>query len=220
MKKSILSSVLAVSFLLPSLSFASDYYCKDAYEKKLERIENNRVSREIALGSMGLSIIVAGVAVPLIVFSGGGAGIAILSALVTGPSSQALRDLLDREEGLLLAKSFIEMSQTDREVLKEKAYSDFLSVKLKDANSNTQIVTTIDQVRTAYPYSEFEMTSIIDSTLVTINKKRSRKNMNELSYSEFQDLIKTELEKETFCSKRAETFRKVFKLLKKVSLDK
>lgn len=217
MKKSILSSVLVVSFLLPSLSFGNDYFCKDAYEKKLERIEKNRVSREIVLGSLGLSIIVAGVTVPLIVFSGGGVGIAILSAFVTGPSAQGLRDLLDREDGLILAKSFIEMSQTDREVLKEQAYKEFLNVKLKETNSNTQIVTTIEQVRTAYPYSEFEMTSIIDSSLATINKKRSRKNMNELSYSEFQDLIKRELDKDTFCSKRAETFRKVIKLIKKAS---
>ena len=218
MKNSILSTVLAFSILLPSIVSANDYFCKEAYEKKLERIEKNRVSREIVLGSLGLSIIVAGVAVPLIVFSGGGAGIAILSAFVTGPSAQGLRDLLDREDGLLLAKNFIEMSQTNREVLKESAYNDFLSAKLKEANSNTQIITTIDQVRTAYPYSEFKMTTLIDSTLAAINKKRARKNMELLSYSEFQDLIKVELDKDTFCSKRAETFRKVFKLLKRASL--
>jgi hypothetical protein len=207
---------ITLSLLISSFftsAFATEYVCKDSYDKKLERIEANRTVRMIGKGTLGLGLVVSGVAVPLIIYGGGAAGLAIVSALVTGPSAQGLMDLVDREGGLIMAKTFIELSQSSRDELKASSYEKYIDLELKKENNNSSIVVTRDQVYTAYPYSDFKLNSIVDLTLKKVNDKRSKKSLVKLSYEEFQSEIDIMLQTNLFCQKRAETYRKVVRLL-------
>ncbi len=206
------TSLLAMTLF--SSAFASDYYCKSSYDAKLERIEANRTVRMIGQGTLGLGLIVSGVAVPMIIYGGGAAGISIISALVTGPTAQWLMEIVDREDGLLMAKKFIELSQLNRDDLKASSYEDFIDEKLKKRNRGSDIEVTREQVYSAYPFSEFQMNSIVDLALERVNKKRQSRSLEKLSYEGFQAEVDLMLKTDLFCQNRAQTYRKVVKLMK------
>jgi hypothetical protein len=205
-----------IIFLVTSIftsAFATEYTCKKSYETKLEKIEANRTVRLIGKGTLGLGLIVSGVAIPMIIYGGGAAGISIVSALITGPSAQGLMDLVDREGGLIMAKNFIELSQINREELKASSYEEYIDIKLKKTNSSSSIVVTRDQVYTAYPFSDFKLNSLVDLTLKKVNKKRSKNSVVKLTYEEFQNEIENLLSTDLFCQKRPETYKKIARLI-------
>jgi hypothetical protein len=205
-----------IIFLVTSIftsAFATEYTCKKSYETKLEKIEANRTVRLIGKGTLGLGLIVSGVAIPMIIYGGGAAGISIVSALITGPSAQGLMDLVDREGGLIMAKNFIELSQINREELKASSYEEYIDIKLKKTNSSSSIVVTRDQVYTAYPFSDFKLNSLVDLTLKKVNKKRSKNSLVKLTYEEFQNEIENLLSTDLFCQKRPETYKKIARLI-------
>lgn len=215
MKNLLLGIVLSVTFMTNGALANTSYQCQDAYNKKLEKIEKNRLVRTIGAASIGLGLIVGGVAVPMIIWGGSVGGGAVLTAFITAPTAQGIINIFDREEGLILAKKFSELSQRDREELKQETYISFIDRKLAQANSNTPVVTTREQIVEAYPYDEFKMVSIVDSTLAKINKKRARKSLPEFSYEEFQAEIALILDTDKFCEKRPQTMRKVIRILKR-----
>lgn len=214
--RSYLMRFFVIIFLVTSIftsAFATEYTCKKSYETKLEKIEANRTVRLIGKGTLGLGLIVSGVAIPMIIYGGGAAGISIVSALITGPSAQGLMDLVDREGGLIMAKNFIELSQINREELKASSYEEYIDIKLKKTNSSSSIVVTRDQVYTAYPFSDFKLNSLVDLTLKKVNKKRSKNSLVKLTYEEFQNEIENLLSTDLFCQKRPETYKKIARLI-------
>lgn len=206
---------LGLSTLISFSAFAQDYYCKDAYEAKLQRIDDNRLLRDIGKNTLLIGVIAGGIVVPVTVLGVGVAGAAIITPLMTAPAGQGLADLIDREHGLKLAKSFIELSQVKREDLRDQYYQEFLDKKVKEVERNTGVATTIDQVQASYPKEEFKLYTVVDHVLENVNKKRSRKDLAEFSYEEFQTELKHHLGTDLFCKKRPETLRKINRLLKR-----
>lgn len=217
MRKFKVNSIIGLALLtmLSTSSFADEYYCKDAYQAKLARIEKNHLVRNIAKGTLTLGLVTAGIVVPIVTMGSGVAGAAIFTSLITAPAGQGLGDLIDREEGLRIAKEFIEISQINREELKESLYNEFIENKHKEILRGSGVLTTLEQVKEGYPISSFKLHTIVDSTLDTINKKRMRNKLKAISYEEFQLDLKEKLQTDLFCRKRPETIRKITKLLKK-----
>jgi hypothetical protein len=218
MKNLLISFILTISFA--SSAIGSDkYFCEEAYVTKLERIETNRVSRNIGQYVFVGGAIVASVFVPFVALA---TDLATLSTMITLPAfygaSTGIVSLLDREPGLITAKKFFEMTQLDEvelESLKQISYEKYITGTLSQRNLNDSVKVTREQVEIAYPYETFKMRTLVDSTLEYVNEKRMKKSQAELSYIEFQAEMETLLESNLFCKKRVQTYRKVLKLIKK-----
>jgi hypothetical protein len=218
MKKTLSTLLLTCFVTIGSVSANSNnnYVCKESYETKLEKIEKNRTIRNIGKYSFVGGLLVGSAFVPFLFLA---TDMATLSTILVVPTvtggASSLMDVVDREKGLIQATKFYEISQVDRKSLKVKYYDKYISSMHYRANLNSEIKVTRDQVIETYPIDTFELKSIVDIALDAVNKKRNRKSLQNLSYEEFQNEIAILLNTNLFCEKRAITYRKLVKVLKK-----
>ena len=139
----------------------------------------------------------------------------MLTVPAAGNISEGIPSIFHREPGLIMATNFFELVKKDREELKRETYEDYISGRLEQLNRENEVQVTREQVIEAYPIDTFGLDTVVDFTLERVNKKRNRKDLERLSYVEFQAEVSKLMETNAFCKNRAETMRKVIRILKR-----
>jgi len=203
------------TFSSPNFSQNSEYYCKDAYENKLARIDKNRTSREISLGASQLGFIALGYTLGYSFFSST-VGV-VWAAAGAAPISATFKNIFDREERIREAYTFLNLAHTPLSTIEDKLYNEYIQKKYDEVNSESpEELVTIEKLKSTYPVDAFEYRTMVNDALDDVNKKRQRRELTQLSYSDFQQRLMEISDTDRFCNSiKLSSYNKIVRILKR-----
>lgn len=200
--KRIITISMTAFLLAASTGRASEAnFCAEAYDKKLERIQDRRVIRSIGefgmLAGMGYVSLVTAIGVPAAIF-GGSAGTLGLVGWIGGVAHVGNKYddtnlnkyfypalTLNREPGLEAAVALMEQTALSKEELKSKLYENYL-------RSGGSI-----------SYGQFVVqNTLMNLLLEKVNKKRDKKGKRLFTYDELRAEVSSLMTTDAFCPLR------------------
>lgn len=227
------SRLLAMMVLAVQVSFVradgDGFFCKDAYQTKLARIEKNRPMRKAGRVGLIVASSVGGFFMPLLLWD---TTALVLGAFFFGPvsgvSASKVNDYwLDREPGLRTALNFFRQSAMSESEVKQELYNAYVDLRLIEINDNVRrrregTFTREQVVEKIGPVDKLGLVSQVDMILRSVNDKRIKKSLSPLIYDEFRSVVLSDAGLDTFCpvihqngdgteDRRPETMRVILK---------
>ncbi len=187
------------------LAHAEQRFCDGAYQKKLERIEKNRGWRNAGKITIAATAGAIGTFTFVPFF---GIQAALLGGFFVVPAVQAgsnFADRLDREHGLKLALWYLDLAQESQSVIHQRLYEELIDKKMVEMQQLfrrhylSKPLTREEVIRQVGPIEEQNLQSSVDHALSSLNLERQRNGLPEMTYVQYQELVRTVGDDDTFC---------------------
>jgi hypothetical protein len=195
--KNLMLLTFSIAFCFQGMA-STNNFCDSAYEAKMNRIDDKYVMRSIGgfvtSASIGYVALVSGMGLPALAFGAVGGSVGLLTTLGTG--AVVLHYVNDEDK---LSNRFLPAINLDREKGLRAAINLFRILDQSKDELKTDAFERYQQVNPNVLYENFTHVTLMDVMLKKVNRKRSRRNKDKLSYDELREKISELSKSDAFC---------------------